>query len=86
MSTSASGTTYTSSVSGIATTSGGASNAIGGGREIPTLIFTPAIAGIGTTIANAKRIVPKSNFLILFPPYDLIFLLYPRRLKQKNFH
>jgi len=31
-------------------------------------ISTAAIAGIGTTISNAKSIVPKSNFFILLPP------------------
>jgi hypothetical protein len=41
---------------------------MGGGREIPILTFTPAIVGIGTTITNAKNIVPKSNFFILLPP------------------
>jgi hypothetical protein len=34
---------------------------MGGGREMLTL----AIDGIGTTITNAKSIVPKSNFFIL---------------------
>jgi hypothetical protein len=42
---------------------------MGGGREIPILTFTPAIAGTGTTIANAKRIVPQRSFFILLPPY-----------------
>jgi hypothetical protein len=41
---------------------------MGGGREIPIPIFTSAIVGIGTTIANAKRIVLQSNFFILLPP------------------
>jgi hypothetical protein len=27
-----------------------------------------AIVGIGTTIANAKRIAPQNNFFILLPP------------------
>ena len=63
-----SGATYTPSVSGIAITSGGAANSIGGGRGISTFIFICAIVGIGTTIANTKRIVPKSNFFILLPP------------------
>jgi len=44
---------------------------MGGGSEIPIPIFTPAIVGIGTTIANAKRIVPKSNFFILLPPLSI---------------
>jgi hypothetical protein len=39
-----------------------------GGSEIPTLISTAAIVGIGTTIANAKRIVPNRNFFMLLPP------------------
>jgi hypothetical protein len=42
---------------------------MGGGREIPILISTSAIVGMGTTIANAERIVPKSNFFMLLPPY-----------------
>jgi hypothetical protein len=45
---------------------------MGGGREIPIPISTCAIAGTGTTIANAKRIVPKSNFFILLTP-NLVF-------------
>jgi hypothetical protein len=36
---------------------------MGGGRAI--LTSTLAIDGIGTTITNAKSIVPKSNFFIL---------------------
>jgi hypothetical protein len=42
---------------------------MGGGREIPMPIFTPAIVGIGTKIANAKKIVPKSNLFILLSPF-----------------
>jgi hypothetical protein len=41
---------------------------MGGGRGILMCISTPAIVGIGTTITNAKSIVPKSNFFILLPP------------------
>jgi hypothetical protein len=41
---------------------------MGGGREIPIPIFTSAMVGIGTTITNAKSIVPKSNFFIWLPP------------------
>jgi hypothetical protein len=41
---------------------------MGGGRGIPMCISIAAIVGIGTTIANANRIVPKSNFFILLPP------------------
>ena len=63
-----SGATYTPSVSGIAITSGGAANSIGGGRGISIFTFICAIVGMGTTIANIKRIVPKSNFFILLPP------------------
>jgi hypothetical protein len=37
---------------------------MGGGRENPILIFTCAIDGIGTRLVKAKKIVPKSNFLI----------------------
>src|ERR1039457_2106847 len=68
MSASISGTTYTSLVSGITITSGGASNAMGGGREIPTLISTSAIVAVGTTVANPKKIVPTSNCFIVSPP------------------
>jgi hypothetical protein len=49
---------------------------MGGGREIPILISTPAIVGIGTTIDNAKRIVPKSNFFIVLPPYPYLIDFY----------
>jgi hypothetical protein len=38
---------------------------MGGGREILALIFIAAIVGKGTTITNAKSIVPKSIFPIL---------------------
>jgi hypothetical protein len=31
-------------------------------------ISIAAIVGIGTVITNTKKIVPKSNFLILLPP------------------
>jgi hypothetical protein len=41
---------------------------MGGGSENPILTFTSAIVGIGTTIANDKRIVPNSNFFIWMPP------------------
>jgi hypothetical protein len=67
MSCSTLGTTYTS-VSGRTIISGGAANTMGGGRGILTCISTPAIVGIGTTITNAKSIVPKSNFFIFLPP------------------
>jgi hypothetical protein len=69
------GITYTSSVSGITITSGGAANTMGKGREMPILTSTPAIVGIGNTRTKAKSIVPKNNFFILLPPpiykYDL---------------
>ncbi len=69
MSTFASGTTYASFVSGIAITSGGAVNAMGGGREIPILTLIPAIAGTEAIIASTERIVQISNFFILsYPP------------------
>jgi 4-diphosphocytidyl-2C-methyl-D-erythritol kinase len=55
-------------VSGITINSGGAANTMGGGRAMLTLMFTAAIVGIGTTLTNAKSIVPKSNFFILLPP------------------
>ena len=43
---------------------------MGGGREIPILISTAAIVWTGTTLTNAKRIVPKSNFVnsVFYPP------------------
>jgi hypothetical protein len=41
---------------------------MGGGRGIPMLTFTPAIAGIGTTIASAKKVVQKTSFFILLSP------------------
>jgi hypothetical protein len=44
---------------------------MGGGREIPIPIFTPAIVGIGTTITNAKSNVSKNNFFILLPPLSI---------------
>ncbi len=79
MSTSTSGATYTSFVSGITITSGGAANTMGGGREIPILTSTPAIAGTEATIANTNKIVHKSNFFILLPPY-----LVPGIIADKN--
>ncbi len=48
---------------------------MGGGREIPILTSTPAIAGTEATIANAKRIVHKSNFFILLPPYPVFGII-----------
>jgi hypothetical protein len=45
---------------------------MGGGRGKLMPIFTCAIVGIGTTITNAKSIVPKSNFFILFSPILII--------------
>jgi hypothetical protein len=47
---------------------------MGGGRGILMLTFTSANVGIGTTIANAKRIVHKNSFFIFLPPY-LVFRL-----------
>ena len=41
---------------------------MGGGSEIPILIPTSAIVGIGTIIAEAKSNVPNSDFFILYPP------------------
>jgi hypothetical protein len=46
------------------------------GREIPIPIFTCAIVGIGTTIINAKRIAPQSNFFIVLPPFFDKFLIF----------
>jgi hypothetical protein len=71
MSTSISGTAYTPYASGTTITSGGAGKTIGGGRGNPILIFTSALAGIGAASANVKRTVPKSNFFILLPPFDI---------------
>jgi hypothetical protein len=45
---------------------------MGGGREIPMLTCTSAIVGIGMTIADSRRIVPKSSFFILSPPVHSI--------------
>jgi hypothetical protein len=42
---------------------------MGGGRDIPTLMFTPAIAGVGPAMANANRIAPKNSFFILLSPF-----------------
>jgi hypothetical protein len=69
---------YTLFVSGNTITSGGASNTMGGGSEIPILTSTPAIVGIGTTNANAARIVPNSNFFMLLPPLAILsaFFVY----------
>jgi hypothetical protein len=58
-------------VSGNTINSGGAENTMGGGRGKLMRIFTCAIVGIGTTMANAKKIVPKKNLLILLPPFFL---------------
>jgi hypothetical protein len=62
-----------------------------GGREIPTLMSTRAIAGAGTTTANAKMIVPKSNFFIFLPPSllfriqtKLFFCFSPKKAAGKN--
>jgi hypothetical protein len=41
---------------------------MGGGRGMPICMVIPAIVGLGTEIANAKKIAPKSNFFILWPP------------------
>jgi hypothetical protein len=38
---------------------------MGGGREIPAFISTPAIVGIGTIIVNVKNIDTNNNFFIL---------------------
>jgi hypothetical protein len=44
---------------------------MGGGKGIPMLIFTSALAGIGAKIANAKRNVPKkSSLFILFSSFS----------------
>jgi hypothetical protein len=40
----------------------------GGGRGIPMCISTSAIVEIGTTITNAKSVVPRSSFFMLLPP------------------
>ena len=50
---------------------------MGGGKEIPKLMFTPAIVGIGVKITNAKNIVPKSIFFILLPPLFIIDAIFP---------
>ena len=58
-------------MSGITINSGGATNTIGGGREIPMFISTLAIVGIGMTNINVKSIIPKNNFFILLPPSEI---------------
>jgi hypothetical protein len=45
-----------------------------GGREIPTLTFTLAIAGAGNTMTNAKNNAPKNNFFILLSPLHITVL------------
>jgi hypothetical protein len=60
-------------VSRITITSAGAPNTTGGGREIPAFVSTPAMVGIGTTIANAINIDTNSNFFILLPPLALFY-------------
>jgi hypothetical protein len=72
MSTSTSGTTYTSSVSGITITSGGAENTIAGGSENPICISTSAIVETGAIIANTKRLVPNASFFMMFPPLAIL--------------
>jgi hypothetical protein len=42
-------------------------------------MFICAIVGIGTTIANAKRIVRKNNFFIFLPPFSFIMCLISLR-------
>jgi len=64
-------------VSGITITSGGAANTMGGGKEIPIPIFTPAFVRIGVKITNAKNIVPKSSFFILLPPLSITDAIFP---------
>jgi hypothetical protein len=44
---------------------------MGGGRGKLMCISTAAIVGIGTTISNAKKNVPRSNFFILLPPSSI---------------
>ncbi|MEJ2033854.1 MAG: hypothetical protein P8Y63_12645 [Deltaproteobacteria bacterium] len=43
----------------------------GSGREMPMLIFIPAIVGTGTTIADAKNIIARNNFFTFLPPPSL---------------
>ena len=58
-------------------TSGGVGNRMGGGggRGIPMCISIAAIVGTGTTITDAKSIVPKSNFFILLPPLSITYAI-----------
>ena len=44
---------------------------MGGGKAIPTLMPTCAIAEIGAAIASAKRIVHRTDFFILLPPLSV---------------
>jgi hypothetical protein len=50
---------------------------MGGGRENPMLISTPAIAGIGFATAKARSVVAKSN---LFMCGASIFEVLPSEL------
>jgi hypothetical protein len=52
---------------------------MGGGRGKLMRISTCAIVGIGTTITNAKKIVPKSNFFILLPPLSISYAIWVKR-------
>jgi len=55
---------------------------MGGGSENPILTSTPANAGIGTANANAKRIVPNSNFFMRLPP----LAIFPAFLVDNSCH
>jgi hypothetical protein len=58
----------------------------GGGRGIPMCISTADIAGIGTTIINAKSVVPKSNFFILLSPFNNNSLIFSSRNGRHHGH
>jgi hypothetical protein len=47
---------------------------MGGGEppKRPKISGNCAIVGVGRTIIIAKKIVPKSNFFILLPPFSIV--------------
>jgi hypothetical protein len=57
---------------------------MGGGRAIPTLISTLAIAGIGTAVTNAKSNGTKNNFFICCLLYNQNNLTQSRKERKVN--
>jgi hypothetical protein len=60
-------------VSGNTTTSGGAANAITGGKEIPMLMSTAAVAGTVEKLISRKNMAPKTSFFILCSPFSGVY-------------